>query len=90
MITFLGALAYFIYEGTQASFDHVSGYDVRRVAAQPTPQQGNGFPRSEADQRRAGHVGVAVKNSASLNAHQQHVNQTEKALQQISNNQTAK
>ena len=90
MITFLGALAYFIYNGAQASIEHVGANDVRRVAAQPTTQPGNGFPRSEADQRRAGHVGDAVKNSASLKAHQQHVNQTEKTMQQISNNQTAK
>jgi hypothetical protein len=32
----------------------------------------------------------AVKNSASLSAHQQHVDQTEKAMQQISNSQSGK
>ena len=68
------------------SVDEVNAKEAKRVASQPVERPATpGLSRSQYDQQRSGHYGDAVKNSPSLNAHQQRVKDTEKAVQQISN-----
>ena len=85
MIAAILSVVYYFYNGVQDSMAEIDASEAKRVASQPAPQQPAGLSRSEQDRQRAGSYGNAVKNSQSLNAHQQHINQTEKAMQQVSN-----
>jgi hypothetical protein len=91
MVALLGGLAYYFYSGTQSSIQKVNADDVKRAASQPAERPVTpGLSRTQYDQQKAGTYGDAVKNSSSLSAHQQHINDSQKMMQQISNNQTGK
>ncbi len=91
IVAVLAGLAYYIYSGTQSSVQQINANDAKRVASQPAAQRAEpGLSRSEYDRQRSMTYGEAVKNSSSLAAHQQHINETEKAMQQISNGQSGK
>ena len=90
MISVLSGLAYYIYIGTETSFEQINANDAKRAAAQPTIQPGVGLSRSDYDRQRAGNIGDTVRNSASLAAHQEHINETEKAMHQVSNSDATK
>jgi hypothetical protein len=81
---FLG-IVYYFYTGIERSMEEVDSIEAQRTAAQPAARPSPGLSRSQAEQQRAGSYADAVKNSPSLNAHQKRVEDTEKAVQQISN-----
>ena len=85
MITAVLAVVYYFYNGVQNSMAEIDSAEAKRVASQlaPKPEQ-KGLSRSQSDQQRSGAYGNAVKNSPSLNAHQKHIQDTEKAMQQAS------
>ena len=86
MITIVLGLVYYFYDGVRQSMAEIEANEAKRIATQTKTRSADaGLSRSQSDQRRAGSFGDAVKNSSSLDAHQQRVNQTEKALQQVSN-----
>lgn len=85
MIAAVLCVVYYFYDGVRTSMDEVSASEAKRVASQPVAQPTQGLSRTQHDQKRAGHYGDAVKNSQSLNAHQKRVEETEKAVQQLSN-----
>lgn len=79
-------LAYYFFGGVNESVDEVNAQEAKRVATQPVERPATqGLSRSQYDRQRSGHYGDAVKNSPSLNAHQKHIQETEKAMQQVSN-----
>ena len=91
MVALLGGLVYYFYSGTQTSIEKVNADEAKRAASQPAERPVTpGLSRSQYDQQKAGTYGDAVKNSSSLNAHQQHINESQKVMQQISNNQIGK
>jgi len=91
MVGLLGGLAYYAFVGTEKSMEQINANDAKRVASQPAERPVvPGLSRSEYDRQKTMTYTQAVKNSASLSAHQQHVDQTEKAMQQISNSQSGK
>ena len=86
MIAAVLAVVYYFYSGVQTSVDQISADESKRVASQPAPKpEQQGLSRTQYDQQRAGTYADAVRNSSSLNAHQQRVQDTEKAVQQLSN-----
>ena len=86
MIAMVCWVVHYFYQGVQQSMQELQENEARRVAAQYKLQKRNtGLSRSQSEQRRAETFGDAVKNSSSLNAHQQRVNETEKTLKQASN-----
>lgn len=90
-VVLVGGIAYYVYSGTQTSVEQINANEAKRVASEPgerpvTP----GLSRSEYDRKKSMTYGEAVKNSSSLNAHQQHINETEKTMKQISNSQSGK
>ena len=85
MIALVVGVVYYFYNGVQTSMDEIQASEMKRVASQPSPQASPGLSRTQYDQQRTGHYGDAVKNSDSLKAHQKRVEDTEKAVQQISN-----
>lgn len=85
MIAAVLAVVYYFYTGVENSVGEVEMNETRRLSSQPAPQATQGLSRTQYDQQRAGHYGDAVKNSQSLNAHQKRVEETEKAVQQLSN-----
>jgi len=86
IIGFVLGLVYYFYNGVQGTMEEINANDVKRVESQPKEHsESPGLSRSENDRRRAGHYGDAVKNSSSLDAHNQHIKETEKAMQQVSN-----
>jgi hypothetical protein len=91
MVGLVGSLAYYVYSGTQKSVEEINANDAKRVASQPAERPITpGLSRSEYDRQKTQTYAEAVKNSSSLSAHQQHINQTEKTMQQISNGQPGK
>lgn len=86
MIALAAGVVYYFYTGVQSSVEEVNTNEAKRSASQPAERPGTpGLSRAEYDRQKAGTYGDAVKNSPGLNAHQQRVNQTEKAVQEISN-----
>lgn len=86
MIAFVLGLVYYFYDGVRGTMEEINKNDVKRVKSQPKERPATpGLSRSEYDRQRAGHYGDAVKNSQSLEAHNQHIKETEKAMQQVSN-----
>ena len=83
MISAILGVVYYFYNGVQNSMAEIDSAEAKRVASQPElkPEQ-KGLSRSQSDQQRSGTYGNAVKNSPSLNAHQKHIQETEKAMQQ--------
>ncbi len=75
MIALVAGLVYYFYSGVPETTKAVN------ANSQPTP----GLSRIQADQQRAAYVGNAFVNSASLNAHQKHIDETQKVMQQVSN-----
>ena len=90
LVALAGGLGYYFFSGTGNSVEQVNANEAKRPAAQPTTQPPAGLSRTQYDQQRAGTYGDAVKNSASLDAHQKHIDETQKTMQQISNNQPGK
>lgn len=91
LLALVGALAYYVYNGTQTSMEKVNANDAKRVASQPAERPGvPGLSRTEYDKQKTMTYGDAVKNSSSLSAHQQHINDSQKMMQQISNGQSGK
>ena len=81
MLALVAGVAYYIYTSFFASTADVTRGDAKQATSNP----GAGLSRTEHDKQRSGHYGNAVANSASLKAHQQNIDRTEKAIQQISN-----
>jgi hypothetical protein len=75
----------------QDSVEHVNTNEAKRVGSQPAERPVTpGLSRNEYDRQKSMTYGEAVKNSSSLSAHQQHIKDTEKTMQQISNGQAGK
>jgi hypothetical protein len=86
LLASVGGLAYYFFTGTQESVAEVNANEAKRISSQPAERPAApGLSRSEYDRQRSGHYGDAVKNSPSLNAHQQRVKDSEKAMQQLTN-----
>ena len=85
MIAAILGVVYYFYNGVQNSMAEIDAAEAKRAASQlaPKPEQ-KGLSRTQSDQQRSGTYGNAVKNSPSLNAHQKHIQETEKAMQQAS------
>ncbi len=90
LVACVGGLAYYFYKGTEQSMDEIDANEAKRVASQPAEHPPAGLSRTKYDQQRAGHYANAVANSPSLGAHQKHIEDTQKAMQQVSNTQSAK
>ena len=80
-----GALAvvYYFYSGVRPSVEDVNA-EANRAAHPPGRPEPQGLSRTEYDRQRAGSYGTAVRESNSLAQHDQHVRDTEKAMQQAS------
>ena len=91
MIAFVLGLGYYFYNGVQGTTEEINANEAKRVGSQPAERPAApGLSRTKYDQQRAGHYGDAVKNSPALNAHEQRVRDTEKAVQQVSNSSAGK
>src|SRR5215218_2415806 len=91
MLAVVGGLVYYFYSGTQSSIEKVNANEANRIASQPAERPLTpGLSRTQYDQQKAGTYGDAVRNSSSLGAHQQHIDDSQKMMNQISNTQTAK
>lgn len=90
MIAIAAGVVCYFYAGLQKAMDEVNASDAKRPASQPASQPAAGLSRTQADRQRATHIGSAVANSSSLNAHQKHIDETQKAMQQVSNSQSGR
>jgi hypothetical protein len=86
MVTIVGALAYYLFTGTEESIKKVAADDVKRVGSQPAERPlAPGLSRSEYDRQKSQTYGDAVRGSQGLAEHNKHIQQTEKAMQQVTN-----
>jgi hypothetical protein len=86
MVTIVGALAYYVFTGTEESIHNVTFEETNRAASKPAERPlAPGLSRSEYDRQKSQTYGDAVRNSQSLEDHNKHIQQTEKVMQQITN-----
>jgi hypothetical protein len=86
MVTIVGAIAYYVFTGTEQSIETVTAEQANRAAARPAERPvAPGLSRSEYDRQKSQTYADAVRNSQSLADHDKHIQQTEKMMQQISN-----
>ena len=86
MVTIVGAIAYYVFTGTEQSIEKVTAEQTNRAASHPAERPVTpGLSRSEYDRQKSQTYGDAVRNSQSLADHDKHIQQTEKMMQQISN-----
>ena len=78
------AVVHYFYSGVRQSVDDVNAEANRPAAQTPGRPEPQGLSRTEYDRRRAGSYGTAVRESNSLAQHDQHIRDTEKAMQQAS------
>jgi hypothetical protein len=86
MVTIVGALAYYVFTGTEQSIEKVTSEETNRAGSRPAERPAApGLSRSEYDRQKTQTYADAVRNSQSLADHNKHIQQTEKVMQQISN-----
>jgi hypothetical protein len=85
MIALVLGVVYYFYSGVEGTMEEIDASEAKRLQSQPKQQPAQGLSRTEQDRQRSGHFGDAVKSSQSLGAHNQHIKDTEKAMQQVSN-----
>jgi hypothetical protein len=85
MIALVLGVVYYFYNGVEGTMEEIDANEAKRLQSQRKQQPAPGLSRTEQDRQRSGHYGDAVKNSPSLGAHNQHIKETEKAMQQVSN-----
>jgi hypothetical protein len=87
----IGAVAYYFYAGSAESIDKVNANEAKRVASQPDERPLlPGASRTEYDRQKTQSYADAVRGSKSLADHNKRVQESEKAMQQISNGQAGK
>jgi hypothetical protein len=89
IIVFVGGFAYYAYYGLQKSADDVYAGEAQRLAQQKQDRSA-GLSRSEYQKQKTETFGSAVKNSNSFGAHNEHIAETEKAMQAAANAQQGK
>jgi hypothetical protein len=86
MVTIVGALAYYVFTGTEKSIEQVTAEETNRAGSRPAERPvAPGLSRSEYDRQKTQTYAGAVRDSQSLADHNKHIQQTEKVMQQISN-----
>ena len=89
IVACVGGFAYYAYYGLQKSADDVYAGEAKRLAEQKKDKTA-GLSRSEYEKQRTGTFGSAVKSSNSLSAHNEHIAETQKAMEAASNAQQGK
>jgi hypothetical protein len=86
MVTIVGALAYYVFTGTEDSIKKVTIEESNRAGSRPAERPiAPGLSRSEYDRQKTQTYQDAVRNSQSLADHNKHIQETEKTMQQITN-----
>jgi hypothetical protein len=89
IIAFVGGFSYYAYYGLQKSADDIYAGEAQRLAQQKNDKSA-GLSRSEYQKQKTETFGSAVKNSNSFAAHNEHIAETEKAMQAAANAQQGK
>ena len=89
MIAFVSGSAYYVYYGLQKSADDVYASETKRVEEQKRDKFA-GLSRTEYDRKRVGAYGNALQNNNSFAAHDRHIQETQKAMEAVSNAQQGK
>ena len=86
MVTIVGALAYYVFTGTEDSIKKVTIEESNRAGSRPAERPiAPGLSRSEYDRQKTQTYQDAVRNSQSLDDHNKNIQETEKTMQQITN-----
>ena len=89
IVAFAGGFAYYAYYGMQKSADDVYAGEMKRIETQKTDKTA-GLSRSEYQKQRTGTFGSAIKSSNSFSAHNEHIAETQRAMEAASNTQQGK
>jgi hypothetical protein len=89
IVAFAAGFAYYLYQGMQKSADDVYADELKRIEEQKKDKTA-GLSRSEYEKQRTGTYFQAVKSSNSLSAHDEHIAETQKAMEAASNAQQGK
>jgi len=89
IVAFTAGFAYYLYQGMQKSADDVYADELKRIEEQKKDKTA-GLSRSEYEKQRTGTYFQAVKSSNSLSAHNEHIAETQKAMEAATNAQQGK
>lgn len=89
IVAILGGFAYYAYHGLQRSADDVYAGEMKRIEEQKKDKTA-GLSRSEYEKQRTQTYGSAVQNSNSFAAHNEQIQQTQKAMEAAANAQQGK
>lgn len=89
IVAFVAGFAYYSYYGLQQSADDVYASEKKRVEEQKKDKTA-GLSRSQYEKQRTQTFGSAVQSSNSFAAHNEHIEQTQQAMQAVSNAQQGK
>ena len=89
IVVFVAGFAYYAYYGLQQSADDVYASEKKRIEEQKKDKTA-GLSRSEFEKQRSGTYGTAVQGSNSFAAHNERIQQTQKAMQTAANAQQGK
>lgn len=76
---------YYVFIGMKQPVGEVTANDANRVAEQPARQEVSDESRMTLDRQRANHIGNTMNVNPSLDAHQKHVEDSQKMMEQITN-----
>ena len=86
MVTIVGALAYYVFTGTEESIKQVTAEQTNRAGSKPAERPlAPGATRTEYDRQKTQTYAGAVRDSQSLADHNKHIQETDKMMQQITN-----
>jgi hypothetical protein len=89
IVAFVGGFAYYAYYGMQKSADDIYAGEMKRIETQKQDKTA-GLSRSEYQKQRTGTFASAIKESNSLSTHNEHIAETQKAMEAVSNSQSGK
>ena len=89
IIAFAAGFAFYLYQSMQKSADDVYADELKRIEEQKKDKTA-GLSRSEYEKQRTGTYFEAVKSSNSLSAHNEHIAETQKAMEAATNAQQGK
>lgn len=89
IVAFVAGFAYYSYYGLQQSADDVYASEKKRLEEQKKDKTA-GLSRSEYEKQRSQTYGSAIQSSNSFAAHNEHIQQTQQAMQTVANAQQGK
>lgn len=86
-LAIVGGAGYYFYSGVDQNVQQINANEANRLAEQKNDPT-TGLSRTQYDKHRSGQYGNAIKSNPSFEAQRKQAEETQKAMQAVSNSQT--